>query len=65
MGNCVEKVKNHCSRGYEARSPRRDKGRRYYRETSRYDRGSSEEKGYSPRSFPAKERRGNASDQQE
>ena len=48
-------------RGCEARSPRRDKGGRYYRETGRYDRESSEERGYSPRSSPAKERRDNAS----
>ena len=60
-GSSSERSYNRNSRGYEARSPQRDKGRRYYRETGRYDRESSEERVYSPRSSPAKERRGNAS----
>ena len=38
-GSFSERSYNRNSRANEARSPQRDKGRRYFRETSRYDRG--------------------------
>ena len=38
-GSSSEWSYNRNSRGYEARSPQSDKGRLYYRETSRYERG--------------------------
>ena len=55
-----ERSYNCNTKGYEARSPKREE-RRCYRETGRYGKGSSEERGYSPRSSLAKERRDNAS----